>query len=97
RLHLRMELKSDGGMSGMLGGYQSWREMYFGIGSSGTREACITGDIPGIFYLLRRHADGDPDPETNENTTISTTYYLEAVPAMAVAVPSARARGARGE
>lgn len=97
RLHLRMELKSDGSMTGMLGGYQSWREMYFGIGSSGTREACITGDIPGIFYLLRRHADGDPDPETNENTTISTTYYLEAVPAMAVPVPTAGARGASGE
>lgn len=93
RLHLRFELKADGSMSGMLAGYQSWRELYFGIGSSGTREACITGDIPGIFYLLRANADGDPDQETKEPTTISTTYYIEAVPAMAVSVPP---RGAAG-
>ncbi len=84
RLHLRLNLNADGGMNGMLGGYQSWRELYFGIGSSGTREVCITGDIPGIFYLLRRHADGDPDPASGENTTISVTYYVEAVPAFAV-------------
>lgn len=93
RLHMRFELKADGSMAGMLAGYQSWRELYFGIGSSGTREACITGDIPGIFYLLRANADGDPDPETKEPTTISTTYYIEAVPAMAVSVPP---RGAAG-
>ena len=84
RLHMRLTLNGDGSLTGMLGGYQSWRELYFGIGSSGTREACITGDIPGIFYLLRRHADGDPDPETGENSTISTAYYVEAVPAFSV-------------
>lgn len=95
RLHMRLSLHRDGGMTGMLGGYQSWRELYFGIGSSGTREVCITGDIPGIFYLLRRHADGDPDPATGENTTISTTYYIEAVPAFAVRA-SPRRPGAAG-
>lgn len=84
RLHMRLNLNADGGMNGMLAGYQSWRELYFGIGSSGTREVCITGDIPGIFYLLRRHADGDPDDKSGENTTISVTYYIEAVPAFAV-------------
>ncbi|MGE4063747.1 MAG: hypothetical protein AB7E79_10320 [Rhodospirillaceae bacterium] len=88
RLHMRLNLNGDGSLNGMLGGYQSWRELYFGIGSSGTREACITGDIPGIFYLLRRHADGDPDPATGENTTISTAYYIEAVPAFAVPAES---------
>lgn len=93
RLHMRFELKADGSMSGMLAGYQSWRELYFGIGSSGTREACITGDIPGIFYLLRANADGDPDQETKEPTTISTTYYIEAVPAIAVAVQPRNAAG----
>ncbi len=89
RLYLRLNLNADGGMNGMLGGYQSWRELYFGIGSSGTREVCITGDIPGIFYLLRRHADGDPDRQTGENTTISVTYYIEAVPAFAVSARAA--------
>jgi hypothetical protein len=92
RLHMRLNISPDGAMKGMLGGYQSWRELYFGLGSSGTREVCITGDIPGIFYLLRRHADGDPDEKTGENTTISVTYYIEAVPAFAVSArPAANA------
>jgi hypothetical protein len=95
RLHLRLNLNSDGSMTGMLAGYQSWRELYFGIGSSGTREACITGDIPGIFYLLRRHADGDPDPATGENTTISSTYYIEGVPAFAVSARPQRVSNAK--
>jgi hypothetical protein len=69
---------ADGSMSGMLAGYQSWRELYFGIGS-GTREACITGDIRNLLPPAgeRRWRS---DQETKEPTTISTTYYIEAVP-----------------
>jgi len=44
-------------------------------------EVCITGDIPGIYHLLKKSADADPDPRTGQNASISASYYLESVPA----------------
>ena len=38
-------------------------------------------DLPGVYYGMRRHADGIPDERTGENTAISSAYWLEAVPA----------------
>ena len=37
-------------------------------------------DIPGVYYALKRLADGMPDA-SGQNTAISAAYYLEAVPA----------------
>ena len=38
-------------------------------------------DLAGVYYAMRRLADGVPDPATGENTAISAAYFLEAVPA----------------
>ena len=82
RMHMRLHLKPDGSLDAFIGGYQPWSDLYFGFASGGsTNETCFTGDIPGLYWLMRRHADGDPDPNTGQNTTISATYYMEAVPA----------------
>ena len=79
---LRLNLKSDGSLDGILGGYISWADFYAGLAVQGPGlEACVTGDIPGIYYLLKKHADADPDPKTGLNASISSAYYLEAVPA----------------
>ena len=37
-------------------------------------------DIPGVYYAMKRLADGVPDA-SGQNTAISAAYYLEAVPA----------------
>lgn len=80
--HLRMTMRADGSLDGFLGGYQSWRELYFGLANGGTAaETTVVGETPGMFYLLRGNADADPDPETGENRAISAVYRLAAVPA----------------
>ena len=84
--HLRMDIKTDGAVEGIVGGYQPWLPIYFAYSGGGlAAEHDIMGDIPGIYHLLRRYSDAMPDPETGENTAISASYYFEAVPAFAVA------------
>lgn len=83
--HMRIKLKPDGSLEGIIGGYQLWSDIYAGFAHSApAMEVCITGDIPGLYYLLKRHADAHPDPKTGQNTAISTAYYLNAVPAFIV-------------
>jgi hypothetical protein len=87
RAKFRINLKSDGSLDGILGGYLSWADFYASLASQGPGlEACITGDIPGIYYLLKKHADADPDPKTGQNASISSAFYLEAVPAFIATV-----------
>jgi hypothetical protein len=86
KTHLRMRLKQDGSLDAFIGGYQPWSDLYFSFASGGIGiEQCVTGDIPGLYWLMRKHADADPDPKTGQNTTISATYYIEGVPAFAAA------------
>ena len=85
RLQMRLSIQPDGGIKGIIGGYQPWSDLYFGFAAGGpTMEVCITGDIPGLYYLLKKHADADPDPATGQNASISAAYYLESVPVFAV-------------
>jgi len=85
RAKLRLTMKEDGGLDGIVGGYQSWRTIYSGFALPGaTNEINLSVDIPGIYYALRRLADGDPDPETGENTTISTAYSMTGIPAFII-------------
>ena len=80
--HLRMKLRDDGSIEGIVGGYQPWQPIYFAYAGGGWAvEHDILGNIPGIYHLLRRHADAMPDPDTGQNMAISATYYFEAVPA----------------
>jgi len=77
-----LKLRRDGTVDGFIGGYQPWGDLYFAFAGGGqTAENCFVGDIPGLYYLLRKNADAYPDPTTGVNTAISVAYYLEAVPA----------------
>jgi hypothetical protein len=77
--HLRLELKDDGTLTGIIGGYQPWLDYYYylAVRSEGTAQV----DVPGVYYAMKRLADGLPDPATGQNTAISAAYYLEAMPA----------------
>ena len=82
RAHLRLQMKPDGTVSGVVAGYQDWRTIYSGFALPGvTNEINLSVDVPGIYYALKRLADGDPDPKTGENATISSSYSLDGIPA----------------
>ena len=82
---VRMELTRDGGLQGVIGGYQKWRTLFWRYGDAGwVVEHAASVNVPGLYYALKRLADADPDPKTGENTTISSAYRFDALPALLV-------------
>jgi hypothetical protein len=82
---LRLSITPDGGIRGILGGYEEWRRIYWVYAAGGAfNEAGVSMDVPGIYYALKRMADAYPDPKSGENTAISVAYDIEAVPAFIV-------------
>jgi hypothetical protein len=82
---LRLRLDPDGELRGILGGYHDWQQIYWGIASPGVFAESVTSqNMPGMYYLMRKLADGYPDPVTGKNTAISVTFRIEAVPAFVV-------------
>ena len=57
-----------------------------GTGNGAARVLGYT--CPGIYFALQEYADGDPDPQTGNCTSISTQYHLAALPAFVVDVPT---------
>lgn len=80
---LRLELKPEGKIAGVFGGYRDWREMPTTQSTSGV-EFYFGYQQPGLYNALRRNADGIKDPVTGEYDGISFAYDIEAVPAFAV-------------
>jgi hypothetical protein len=78
--HLRLTLNANGSLSGFIGGYQPWLDVF--DHSHGEDPAGV--NLPGVYYAMKRLADGAPDPATGQNMAISAAYYLEAVPAFIV-------------
>lgn len=79
---MRLELKPDGTMTGLLGGYRDWRE-YVGMAffMSSDYENTIGFKTPGMYNAVRRAADGIKDPYTGEFNGISAAYEMIGVPA----------------
>ena len=93
KFHMRLALKGDGTAEGFLAGYQPIEEIYFALGQGGfAAENNFSPELPGMYHLLRRLADGDPDPKTGVRWDISTTYHIKA--AEAFVVPESRAKNA---
>ena len=89
---VRLILNKDGGLSGLVGGYRDWRDVYgrdtFNVPSGGaTRETYYHENQIGMYYALKRNADGIPDPKTGENTAISAAFRFIAKPAFVVDPP----------
>jgi hypothetical protein len=81
-VRLRLRLKPDGTLEGILGGYQPWLDIYWSMANGGIAlECCVGIDFIGMYHTLRRLADAYPDPGTGQNTAISVAYRIEAVPA----------------
>ncbi len=91
KTHVRIKIQEDGSLDGYLGGYQPWVQVYFPIAAGGNAfEMNVAHDIPGIYYLLKKNADAEPDPKTGENTAISATWRIEAVPSFNVPIETAK-------
>jgi hypothetical protein len=81
----RLTLNPDGSMTALVGGYQPWRNLYYGFADQGhIKEYAASIDVPAVYYALKRNADWDPDPKTGENRQISSAYAIEAVSAFVV-------------
>jgi hypothetical protein len=79
--HLRIRTHSDDTIDAILGGTQNWHQLYFQLANSGLDRESTTGSLPGIYYLLKKFADAEYSEKKKENTAISITYHLDAVPA----------------
>jgi len=82
----------DGGLSGLVGGYRDWRDVYnkdtFNVPSGGaTRETYYHQNQISMYYALKRNADAMPDPKTGRNTAISAAFRFTAKPAFVVDPP----------
>jgi hypothetical protein len=89
---IRMTLNRNGGLSGLVGGFRDWREVYgrdtFNVPSGGsTRETFYHQNQISAYYALKRNADGIPDPKTGRNTAISSAFRFTATPAFVVDPP----------
>jgi hypothetical protein len=86
---MRLAIGSDGSLSGLLGGYRDWRDVYgkdtFDTSSSaGTRETYYHENQVAKYYALKRNADGMRDPKTGQNNGISAAYRFTAIRAYVV-------------
>lgn len=82
-LDARLRFRFDGeDLRLMLGGYGLTAMTYLRYAQWGEGQEGASGmNIPGIFYALRRLADGPVNPETGVRDRISTTQQIWAIPA----------------
>ena len=84
---IRVTLNADGAVTGLVGGYRDWRDLYTqnvfaqSGGVQGVREH---EDHVALYYALRRHADGMFNPSTGRYDGISSAYRLKLVPVFVV-------------
>jgi hypothetical protein len=84
---LRLAIKPDGALQGIVAGYRDWRDLYNqntfaqSGGEQGVREH---EDAIALYYALKRNADGMQDPATGRYLGISTAYRITAAPAFVV-------------
>ncbi len=80
---VRLEMKPDGTLSGHVGGYRPWFDIYKGwIDARGAVIEKLTWiELPGVYYALERNADFSPDGAGGEKTHISFAMRLDAAPA----------------
>ncbi|HTJ64334.1 MAG TPA: hypothetical protein VL899_11035 [Alphaproteobacteria bacterium] len=85
---MQLTLQDDGTIKGTVGGYQDLMAMYYNTSKSGILfETTNAATCPGVYYALKKMADGAPDPKTGECTQISTAFTIEALPAFVIHQP----------
>ena len=84
RVRFKLQLEADGGVTGLLGGYRPLMNIstvgYCCRGTASTANMNCASEYK-TFALM---ADGDPDPETGQCTTISVAHKLVGIPAFVI-------------
>lgn len=83
---VRFEFKPDGTLEGMIGGYKPIKEAidtWVTTNPTGV-ELVSHVDLTAAWYAIKRHADARLDPQTGQNTAISTAIRYSAVPAFII-------------
>jgi hypothetical protein len=84
---IRLVLHKDGSASGLMGGYRDWRDVYVENAfpqSGATQETREHENLVGMYYALKRNADGMRDSRTGRNMGISIAYRFKAMPAFVI-------------
>ncbi|MBA2589736.1 MAG: hypothetical protein H0U98_14055 [Alphaproteobacteria bacterium] len=85
---LSLTIAADGrAASGFVGGYRKWLDLLAEntFAQTGAEQGIRDHeDAVGLYYALKRNADGMTDPKTGHNTGISMAYRIAAVPAHVV-------------
>jgi hypothetical protein len=80
---LKLTIAPDGSLSGTIAGYRDIRTWW--LAPMATHYGRVLPldlvDCPGLYKALFELADGGKDPKTGKFTALSSSYYLEAVPA----------------
>jgi predicted lipoprotein with Yx(FWY)xxD motif len=88
KARIRLTFQPDGSAKGLIAGYHKWAPLYAATMGAGLESDAVTVDIPSLYYAFRRLADADPDPALGLNTSISTAFSIEAVPAFIRRAPT---------
>lgn len=80
---LEFEMKPDGRLTGVIGGYRPWLPVYKGwvAGRGAVIEVLTWVRMPDVYYALRRYADYSPSGPGGEKTYISYAMTVDAIPA----------------
>ncbi|MBY0400738.1 hypothetical protein K2X89_10610 [Myxococcota bacterium] len=83
---IRLELKPDGTLAGLLGGYWDIEQFYDIYARQASRLGAFTVGFrcPGMYGAVKRQADAYPDPKTGECTAISTAFRMAGIPAFVI-------------
>ena len=84
RVRFKLQLEADGGVTGLLGGYRPLMNIYtVGYCCKGTASTA-NRDCASEYKAFVLMADGDPDPQTGQCTTISAAHRLVGIPAFVI-------------
>ncbi|HMN47154.1 MAG TPA: hypothetical protein PKE27_21430 [Povalibacter sp.] len=92
RAQVRFEMKADGSLTGYVGGYRPWKDVYTGwVNARGPVIESLTWvQLPGVYYALQRNADYSPSGPKGEKTHISYALRVDALPAFVMTPDSAQ-------
>jgi len=84
-LRLRMTIGPNGDSAeGMAAGYLGVNDLMFYVGSIGPIQSTTISNCPSIHVAAHEIADGHPNPQTGECTTLSSAFVFKAVSAFVV-------------
>ena len=84
RVRFKLQLEPDGGLTGLMGGYRPLMNISTVGYCCRATASTANMDCASTYKTYALMADGDPDPETGQCTTISADHKLTGIPAFVI-------------